>query len=169
MRRTITGAAGFFGLLAVAGIPAADAQENSFEGPALGVSASVTQSCKIDSVGELRFGELTEAASTGATAMTTLGLSCTMTNDTSGKVFVDYGLNSTSHPRLLKGTGGTTIRYQVCPTSACSASWSDLGEPVTISGGSTTKEVHAVINSTYMADATIADTYSDTLTVTLSY
>ena len=133
----------------------------------MSVTATVSTTCAVSAT-PLAFG--TYAASTASTGSSTIGVTCT--NGTAYSVGLDAGAGSgaTTSNRLLTGSGGGTLAYTLYRDSGRTQNWGNTIGTDTQSGTGTGLAQTLNVYGRIAAGATaLAGSYTDTVTVTLTY
>lgn len=138
----------------------------------LSVSASVSHSCKGLSANALSFGSYNPVATTPTDGTTTFTVQCT--TGTPVTVSLDKGLNGTSPTARKLVSGANTLNYALYSDAGRSTVWGDGA-----TGGNTFQATGAGLNTNLSFTvygripaqqlAAAVGTYSDTVTVTVSY
>ncbi|EIL87364.1 hypothetical protein UU9_16351 [Rhodanobacter fulvus Jip2] len=148
----------------------------------LSVSATVTASCTVDSTTEVAFGTydpVADNASTGIDLTTSSGaIATTCTNGSSATITLGQGANSdtgstdTAPLRRMVGATNTDeyLSYSLCQDStACATVWgNDAGTGQVVTGTGASDSV-VVYGSAPKGQNVKADTYSDTVLVTVTF
>jgi spore coat protein U-like protein len=152
--------------LGLASVPAAAATNTT----TFMVTATVVANCTITPTGGVAFGSYT---GTAKTASTTLTINCT--NTTPYSVGLNPGATSgaTVTTRQMKGAlpaTTTTLSYGLTTDSAGAKNWTDIGgsNVATGTGTSSTQTIN-VYGQLAAGQAVAPDSYSDTITATISY
>lgn len=135
------------------------------------VTASVADSCTVAAT-NLSFGGYDPNAGTAVDATSTITASCT--ENTSYELGLDTGNNganaSATTRAMVGGTDGDFLDYEVYTDSGRTTVWNDISGTNTVTqtsaGGD---EDHTVYGRIPASQYVIADSYSDTITVTISY
>lgn len=145
------------------------------------VTATVAAACSLGTVSNVAFGTYDPTSAIGATngeANTSIGVTCT--SGTTYTVTLNYGANGgTSADRFMKGgaSGTALIGYNLYVDNAYANVWQDAADctsstncvyQATASGVAQSYTVYGKIDST-QATAPTVGSYSDTITVTVSY
>ena len=142
-------------------------------------TATLAKSCTISATG-IDFGNVTGSSHTQwAPSAGNIGVLCS--NQTAYTIALNMGLDNISHSRNMVGTNsGQTITYTVCQTQSfsgtfgsggsCGKTWrTDTDVSVTYAGTGNgflqNIPTYGIINSGYYTP----DTYSDTITATITY
>ncbi len=136
-----------------------------------GVSATVEASCVIQSSGALGFGTV-GALTTAVEATSDITVKCT--NGTTYDVGLDAGATTgaTVTARQMEGATATVefLDYSLYSDSGRTTNWGDTVDTDTVAGtGTGASVVHTVYGRIPAQDAPKVDTYSDTITVTVTY
>jgi spore coat protein U-like protein len=135
---------------------------------ALTISAEVVASCTIDQVGAISLTGLTNSAA--GTSSSDIDVTCT--NGTGYDVLIDNGANFAAGSRNLLGDlTAEALPYGLFTSVAYSTPWPAVAggtAAFTGSGGSETHTVYLQIPAVSLVAAK-ADTYSDTVNVTVEY
>jgi spore coat protein U-like protein len=137
----------------------------------LNVSASVTDNCSVQA-GSLAFGSYDPTSNSDTTAQANLSVTCTY--GASAKIMLNQGSNPNSGstdaaPLRQLGNGNSFIGYYLYQDSGNSTVWgntSSTGKDHTGAGTATTITVYGKITA---GQNVMAGSYSDTVTVTVSY
>lgn len=153
----------------------------------LTVGATVSSSCQINSAGNLSFGNYDVFSAGSTTGTSTISITCSA--GSSLTVALSMGSNSTSfNPRSMKDSGGNTLNYNLYTTSVTTSGctggtiWGDGTSPTVtepnpsipalVSSSRFTPvilTVHGCIPSGQDVKGGPTETYSDTITVTVSF
>jgi|GEM_PF-558361 len=169
----------------VAALPAAMAGGGgaSPQTTSVGVQMIVSSSCSINSAGNMNFGTYDATSASSTTGSSTISVSCSNGTANSITVALSMGSNSVSFsPRTMKDSGGNTLNYNLFTTSVATAGctggviWGDgTSGTSTVAGtgsGSTTPTlftVYGCIPTGQNVTAGVGETYTDTITVTVSF
>lgn len=151
----------------------------------IGVKLTISSGCSIEnsstsatgSWGTLDFGSYADLKNTidGAVVgnSSATGLSITCSDGTASSLTLNGGLNGTGSQRLLKGSGTstTTIPYRLYSDSARSSEITDGTISITGNGSAQIIPIYGRIIPADLNGATspAADTYTDTITATISW
>lgn len=168
----VAAAAAFIAIVAIRPAQAASSTTGTFN-----VTASVVASCNLAAITDLAFGNYDPVNNTGTTGTTTLGVTCT--SGTTYTIALNYGSNSGSKTdRFMSDGSSHTIGYNLYTDSAHTNVWYDNStDPCTASncvdnatgtGSSQSYTVYGQIDATQATQPPVGS-YSDTITVTVSY
>ena len=132
----------------------------------IAVSATVPALCSV-TASALAFGSYT-ASVTDATA----SVSVTCTNGTTYTIALDAGTGAgaTTSARLMSGPAGATLAYNLYRDAARSLPWGNtIGTDVQSGTGNGTAQALTVYGRIPAAQYPTAGTYTDTVTVTVTY
>lgn len=132
----------------------------------MAVSATVPAQCSV-TASALAFGSYA-ASATDATA----SISVTCTNGTTYTVALDAGTGAgaTTSARLMSGPSGATLSYNLYRDAARSLTWGNtIGTDVQSGTGNGTAQALTVYGRIPAAQYPIPGTYTDTVTVTVTY
>lgn len=161
-------------LLTVASLFAAAALAS---GPALsqtattqfGVQITIEAECQINSATDMNFGTV-GVIDTAVEATSTIAVQCT-----SGTPY-DIGLNegvgtgATVATRFMTGPDGGAVLYSLYTDPANTDVWGDTAGTDTVTGSGTgTEQLYTVYGEVPPQDAPAPGTYTDTVTVTITY
>lgn len=138
----------------------------------LNASVTVAAKCTAVSASAINFANYAPDAASANTGTSTVNVSCT--KGTSATIALNGGGTSNTAARKLAGTGSNTdkLGYQLYSDSGYSSVWDDSSNKVAVAGqgllgsNSVSKTVYASIPA---AQDVTPDTYSDAVTVTVSY
>lgn len=142
---------------------------------ALAVSMTLPAFCAIDSAGNLGFGTYTPSSGTPLDVSSIIQMRCTKT--TPYTIALSAGGAGGFSPRKMTNTGpyADQLNYNLYTTNAYAAIWGDgTGGTSTVAGAGAGLLAAAAINSSvfgrlFTGQDMAAGTYSDTITVTVSY
>jgi spore coat protein U-like protein len=130
------------------------------------VTATVTATCQV-SASTLAFGSYSAAQ---ADASTTISVSCT--NLTAYVVSLDAGTGSgaTTSTRKMTGPSGQTLNYALFQDSTRLVNWGNVAGVDTVAGvGNGSAQSISVYGRIAASQFSTAGSYSDTVTVTITY
>ncbi|MHA7833665.1 MAG: Csu type fimbrial protein [Algiphilus sp.] len=133
------------------------------------VTATVVDSCTLTAGNTLAFGNYDPNSGTALDGETTVSVSCT--NGTTADVALDLGANANvSTRRMVDGTTGTSfLQYELYSDSGRTTVWGTGGDAVTYTGqGVLSASDLTVYGRVPIAQDVSVDSYSDTITVTLT-
>jgi spore coat protein U-like protein len=133
------------------------------------VQMTITSDCQITSATNMNFGP-SGVISTNHDATSTITVQCT--NGTNYNVGLNEGAGTgaTIPVRKMTGVGGATINYSLYTDSNRSIVWGNTPNTNTVSGTGTGAAQPYTVYGRVAAQATpAAGTYTDTVTVTLTY
>jgi spore coat protein U-like protein len=132
----------------------------------IGVSAGVDATCTVSAT-RLAFHSVATTTVDNSNATVTV----TCTSGANYDVGLDYGLNAVSTQRFVKGvTPANTLPYNLFQDSSYSIPWgNNLGVDTEAGTGSGGVQVLTVYGQIPSQSTVASDTYSDTITVTLTY
>lgn len=142
----------------------------SIQAEPMDVTATVLETCELNTIGDAAFPDLTPGSGDVATA-STIGWRCT--TGTSAEIEINDGLNGTRNMQEI-GAGTDSIAYELYTDGALSDRWGLKAANEELGGlagvgmtNYTDVTVHAeVLNGAYI-DSTPGD-YTDTVTVTIN-
>lgn len=135
----------------------------------MNVSASLVGTCAL-STQNVAFGVVTPAATGKATAMGILWIQCS--NGTNATITLDKGTGTSILARSMGGTGSNTDRlnYNLYADSGYHSVWGNTTTgSYSIAIGDSTNEFYNVYGAIPLNQYVKSDTYSDSVTVTLTY
>jgi spore coat protein U-like protein len=128
------------------------------------VSATVANICSV-TASPMAFGTLIAAANQ---TTSTIGVTCT-TGDTYS-VALSAGNSGVETARYMKGTGTHQLPYALTSVSYSGSNWGTTGaQPGTGTGTNTNFTVYGQITAAQALAAPVDATYSDTISVTVTY
>ena len=135
-----------------------------------GVSASVSDSCEV-SASALDFGTINVMADTNTDATTTIDVTCS--NGTSYDIGLDAGTatGASVTTRQMTDGGSNTLNYSLYSESSHTTNWGDTVDTDTVSDtGSGSAQTHTVYGRVPSGQTSaVVGSYSDTITVTVTY
>jgi len=134
----------------------------------MGISATVLSSCGVTAL-PLAFGTYSPTQATATTATTTVAVTCT--NGTPYNVGLNAGTGTGATVTTRKMTsGGNTLNYSLYSDSGYSTVWgSTIGTNTVTGTGSGLAQTINVYGSITALQAVPAGSYTDTITVSLTY
>jgi len=157
-----------FTLAAALCLPGFEVAEATTTTSSFSVTMTITASCTISSAGTLTFpstGVLTSAV----TATSAIVVQCT--NTTPYNIGLNAGTTTggTTTTRLM-ANGATTIQYQMFTNSGHTTNWGNTVGTDTVSAtGNGTNQSYTVYGQVPVQTSVAPATYSDTVTVTVTY
>jgi spore coat protein U-like protein len=137
----------------------------------LPVSSTVITSCSVGTVNPLAFGSYDPTSATATNAQSTITINCTPL--TAYNVGLDGGTGaggSANNPRVMTGLPSGTLNYSLFSNSTYTTVWGNTIGVNTVSESSTLISVTlTVYGQIAAAQASRAGTYSDTVTITVTY
>lgn len=145
-------------------------------------TATLGSNCSISATG-INFGSITQNGSTqGLWAPSQGNISVLCTNKTTYKIALNMGVNKTGDSRYLVGNNsGQAVLYTICQSASfsgtlgnggsCALTWRtsssgvDIEKSGTGTGAVQSYPMYGIVNTGYYTP----DTYSDTITATLTY
>lgn len=137
----------------------------------LSVSATVTADCSIDTVNTLAFSSFSGLTSLNQDQTTTIDITCTNTTPYDIGLSAGGGTGATVANRLMVN-GTDTIAYSIYSNSARTTVWGDtVGTNTVASTGTGSSQTHTLYGRVFASGLTavIPKTYSDTVTVTVTF
>lgn len=145
----------------------------------LSVTATVSASCTIDSTTAVAFGTYDPVTTNASTALTTSSgaISTTCTNGSAATITLGQGDNADTGStdtaplrRMIGGVNGQFLSYSLCQDSiTCATPWgNDAGSGEAIVGSGTSDPV-TVYGTVPAAQNVGADSYSDSVVVTVTF
>lgn len=151
-------------VLLFCGDAAADTDQTSFD-----VTVTVIDSCNVTAQ-DLDFGDYDPVSATSLDAATTLSVTCTFGADYDVGLSVGLGAGATHAARKMTNSGTDTLTYGLYRDGARSQVWGETIGVNTIAGtGSGAAQVIDVYGRAPIAQTAPADSYEDTITVTVTY
>jgi spore coat protein U-like protein len=134
----------------------------------LNTSATVTKDCTV-SANPLSFGSSVGVLSSAITATTTISATCTNTG--SYTIALNKGVNGSLTNREMTSSGGAVVNYQLYMDSGYSIIWGDgtSGTSTTGATGTGSSQSYTVYGEVPAQTTPAPGSYSDTITVTVSY
>lgn len=132
------------------------------------VTAIVVKQCNINYANNINFGSV-NSNQTNLTAFTTLGVACT--NNTPYTIGLAPSNSNTAGSGIMKGNGSNidTVPYQLRSTSGLTGTaWGNTTQN-TVSGTGNGSTIPYVVYGTVLSANYIPDSYSDTVTVNVTY
>ncbi len=165
MRKSITAA--FFAAMAATSTVALPATTTT----TFAVTAIVGASCTLGTVTTLGFGTYDPLTATDNDATTSIAVTCTLL--TSYNIGLNAGTTTggTVAQRKMQGvTPANTLNYNLYSNAGRTTIWGNtIGTNTVAATGSGTAQNHTVYGRIANGTAANADTYSDTITVTVTY
>ncbi len=160
-------AIGFMTATAAIFLPgAASAQTSTSQ---LKVTLSVQSECKLTSTSDLAFGT-TGVIQAAISATGTIGVQCTNTTPYNIGLNAGSGTGATVAARKMTSGSGSTILYDIYRDSARTLVWGDTVASNTLAGtGTGAVQTLTVYGRVPIQNTPAAGTYSDTVTVTVTY
>lgn len=148
------------GLVAVAGLASAADETTTFT-----VSATVAESCTV-SAANLSFGTYDRTLGNTATAIITAN--CTL--GTTYSLALDFGGAVDANSRVMDDGGGSELSYQLYQNALRTTVWGTGGDAKTgLTGTGLDDVTNIVYGSVPSGQNKAAGSYTDTVTVTLTY
>lgn len=135
----------------------------------LRVTLAVQAECKLTSTSDLAFGT-TGVIQSAVAATGTIGLQCTNTTPYSIGLNAGTGSGATVAARRMTSGSGAHITYEIYRDSARTLIWGDTVNSNTVSGtGNGAVQTVTVFGRVPVQTTPAAGTYTDTVTVTVTY
>jgi spore coat protein U-like protein len=134
-----------------------------------GVTATVSDSCSV-TASALGFGTIDPTSGTATDATTTIDVTCS--NSTTYDIGLDAGTTSgaTVTSRQMDDGGGNLLDYALYSDSGRTTNWGDTVGTDTVAGtGDGTAQTHTVYGRVPDQPTALVGSYSDTITVTVTY
>ena len=133
------------------------------------VSATIVATCTINSASTLNFGNSIGVLSANVDQQSTIQVTCT--NTTPYTIGLDAGTGSGATVAVRKLTsGGTTINYSLYTTNGYGTVWGNTVNTDTVAGtGNGTAQSYTVFGRIPPQTTPAPGTYTDTITVTVTY
>jgi spore coat protein U-like protein len=167
--RMKTGLGVLTGLVLVGGPAAATTTTQTFS-----VTMTIVAQCVIRSTATLNFGStLGVLGGTSGTdnndATTAVAVQCT--NTTPYNIGLDAGANGgTTTTRLMKGSGSPTVQYKLFQDAGHTVNWGNtVGSDTSSQTGNGASQSYTIYGRIPPQTTPAADTYTDTITVTVTY
>lgn len=135
----------------------------------VGISATVTASCNIAVASDLAFGSLSVGM---LPKNVTTSFNVTCTNTTSYSIGLNEGtaFEASTTNRKLGGTGTATLSYALYQDSARQTNWGNAsGTWMTGLTGTGSEVAHTIYGQIPVQTWPAPDSYSDTVTITVTY
>lgn len=154
-------------LILVAALSAVAAQAGSVNAP-LEASATISSSCVVSAT-NVSFGTVTPAATGDVSATGSIKAHCT--NGTAYKITISAGSSADANARKMAGTSGNTDKfaYNLYSDAGATQVWKATEADGIAGTGNGAEQVLNVYAKAPLNQYLKPDTYSDSLTVTLSY
>lgn len=161
MRRGIIAMAALIGVVGVPAVGAADTGTATIAVSAM-VATTVIVTASALSLGPVTIG--------GGSSSTTV-ISITCTGGSTYDVGLGLGANTNGGQRYLKGSAtGTLLRYELCQDANCETPWGNtIGIDALHGSGSGTEQDLTVYAKISSGQSLTVDSYTDTVTATISY
>jgi spore coat protein U-like protein len=131
------------------------------------VGASVAPRCQLATASDMNFGS--PASNFGGNINQTSGISMTCTSGTAWQIGLDNGQNALAGTRRMLG-GGNTVAYELYRDNGRTLRWGNTLNTDTLSGsGSGTTQTLSVYGRVVPQAGVAAGSYSDKITVTITY
>lgn len=132
------------------------------------VQANIQSGCFISSASNLDFGSTSSVTSGNIDSSSVLGVACTTSG--SWQVGIGPGINYADGVRHVVGPGGSLLAYDLYSNSGRTQPWGDTLNSNTVTGnGGTSTQLTVYGRVPQQAVGVPPGTYSDTVTVTLTY
>jgi spore coat protein U-like protein len=133
------------------------------------VQIIIAAECTIQSAADLDFGS-TGVLDTVVDATTTIDVQCTDTTPYNIGLDAGTGTGATVAARLMTGSGAPTVTYSLYQDSGHSTVWGETIGTDTVSGtGNGAVQSYTVYGRVPVQSTPAADTYTDVITVTVTY
>jgi spore coat protein U-like protein len=133
------------------------------------VQITITNACSIDSVNDLNFGSQGSIA-LGVDAITTFNVQCTLLVPYNIGLSAGVGAGGTVTTRKMTGPSSATIDYSLYQDLTHLLVWGDSIGTDTVAGIGTGLSLPYIVYGRVSPQATpAAGTYSDTITITVTY
>jgi spore coat protein U-like protein len=150
-------------------LPAAASAQSQVSTSQLKVTLAVQAECKLTSTTDLAFGT-TGVIQTAVNATGTIGVQCTNTTPYNIGLNAGTGSGATVSARKMTSGSGSTITYDIYRDTARTQVWGDTVNSNTLAGtGNGAVQTHTVYGRVPAQATPAPGSYSDTVTVTVTY
>lgn len=132
----------------------------------IAVSATVIPSCTVVSSGSLDFGQVAVSASQ-VVASSQISFSCTQ--NTTGRIGIDGGLNATGTQRQLQQAPHTTIPYSLWQDPAHTISWGSADPNRLTFTANPPRQSRSIYGVLQVPSTAQPGQYTDAITVTIEF
>lgn len=157
------------GLVAVLMLSAGHASAQTTATTTFGVQIVISAECRINSATDLDFGS-SGVIATAVDATSAITVQCT--NGTPYDIGLNEGLGTgaTVDARLMTGTGSETVTYSLYTDAGHTSVWGNTTGNDTVAGtGNGSEQAYTVYGQVPAQPTPAPGTYSDTITVTVTY